>query len=325
MVRSCANPNQGGIAADAKKMKILAVYLVAMLTMMGIAAHAQARRDDAGDRIASTLPRGHAKQSLHARAKTNRVVRMAALKSSAVLIADAHTGKVLFQKNAEAVMPIASLTKLMTALVVIESGQDMRAVLTVSRDDVDRVKHSRSRLRVGTRLSRSTMLHIALMSSENRAAAALARNYPGGTAQFVMAMNAKARALAMASTHYAEPTGLSSANVSTPEDLAKLVAAAQRKMLIRRYTTDREHAIKQGRQMTVYRNSNRLIASSGWQIALQKTGFTSEAGRCMVLHAKVRGRAVVMVFLDAQGKFSRAADANRVRRWLVSSNGTVHQ
>ena len=242
----------------------------------------------------------------------------AALKSSAVLILDPKTRQVLYQKHADVAMPIASLTKLMTALVVLEARQDMRQMLTVTGADVDRLKYSSSRLRVGTRFSRSVMLHIALMSSENRAASALGRNYPGGTRSFVAAMNAKARALGMRRTHYVEPTGLSSANVSSPEDLAKLVIAAEKHALIRRYSTDRQFTVRQGRERTVYHNTNRLTANPSWNIRLQKTGYISEAGRCMVLHAKVRGRATVMVFLDAQGKFSRAADANRVRAWLAT-------
>jgi D-alanyl-D-alanine endopeptidase (penicillin-binding protein 7) len=163
------------------------------------------------------------------------------------------------------------------------------------------------------------MLHIALMSSENRAASALGRNFPGGQAAFVAAMNAKAATLGMLHTHYVEPTGLSSSNVSTAEDLSKLVIAAQREPLIRAYSTDRDYTIRQGGRATPYRNTNRLISNSSWNIGLQKTGYINEAGRCMVLHATIKGRAVVMVFLDAQGKFSRAADANRVRTWLASA------
>jgi D-alanyl-D-alanine endopeptidase (penicillin-binding protein 7) len=214
-------------------------------------------------------------------------------------------------------MPIASLTKLMTALVVLDARQDLNETLSVADADVDRLKFSSSRLRVGTRLSRTAMLHIALMSSENRAAAALGRNYPGGRKRFVAAMNAKARALGMKSTRYVEPTGLSSANASTPEDLARLVVAAERHALIRRYSTDRQFTIRQGRERTVYRNTNRLTANPRWKIRLQKTGYIAEAGRCMVLHARIAGRPTVMVFLDAQGKFSRAADANQVRAWLA--------
>ena len=248
--------------------------------------------------------------------------RPTVLRSGAFLILDPATREVLYQKNAGMVMPIASVTKLMTALVVISAGQDMGEMLEISNADVDRLKYSSSRLRVGTRLTRSAMLHIALMSSENRAASALGRYYPGGTARFVRAMNAKAQMLGMNRSRFVEPTGLSSANVSTPQDLARLVVAAQQQPLIRKYSTDRDHTIAQGRQKTAYRNSNRLIASAGWQIGMQKTGYIAEAGRCMVLHAKVKGRAVVMVFLDAHGKFSRARDANQVRSWLVGGKAS---
>lgn len=257
-----------------------------------------------------------AKAAKARRSSTDYAARLGALRSHAVLILDQATGKVLYQKNANAALPIASLTKLMTALVVLEARQNMAQKLTITSADVDRLKYSSSRLRVGTRLSRSAMLHLALMSSENRAASALGRNYPGGTRKFVAAMNAKARALGMRRTRYVEPTGLSSANVSSPADLAKLVVAVEKHPLIRRYSTDRHFSIKQGKSRTVYRNSNRLTANPSWKIRLQKTGYISEAGRCMVLHAKIKGRATVMVFLDAQGKYARAADANSVRAWL---------
>ncbi len=258
--------------------------------------------------------RGDAKRH---RARPAKLARPAPLRSSAVTILDPGTGQVVYQKNARAIMPIASLTKLMTALVVLEADQDMNETLTVSKLDIDRLKFSSSRLRPGTRLTRAAMLHIALMSSENRAASALGRYYPGGTGQLVRAMNAKARALGMVRTHYVEPTGLSSANVSSPEDLAKLVLAVQKYDRIRQYSTDRQFTITQGRQHTVYHNTNRLTANPSWKIHLQKTGYISEAGRCMVLYATVRGRPMVMVFLNSQGKFSRAADANAVRAWLV--------
>ena len=252
----------------------------------------------------------------HVRMVKARAGFAAALRSSAVLIIDPVSRATLFAKNANAVMPIASLTKLMTALVVVEARQDMGQLLTVSDADVDRLKYSSSRLKVGTKLRRSAMLHIALMSSENRAASALGRSFPGGVRPFVAAMNARAKALGMTRTRFVEPTGLSRANVSTTEDLVKLVLAAHKHPLIRRYSTDPGYSIAQGGLTTSYRNSNRLIANARWDIGLQKTGYIAEAGRCMVLHAVVRGRAVVMVFLDARGKFSRAADANRVRAWL---------
>jgi D-alanyl-D-alanine endopeptidase (penicillin-binding protein 7) len=257
---------------------------------------------------------------VHHRVATVYADSPAALRSSAVLILDPGSSEVLFEKNSTSILPIASLTKLMTALVVVESKQDMDETVTVTEADVDLLKHSTSRLRVGSRLSRAEMLHIALMSSENRAASALGRNYPGGEAAFVKAMNAKAAALRMNRTRYVEPTGLSSGNVSTAEDLAKLVVAAQREPVIRQYSTDQDHMIRQGGRATSYRNTNQLVSNASWDIGLQKTGFINEAGRCMVLHAIVKGRAVVMVFLDAQGKFSRVADANRIRAWLASGH-----
>lgn len=247
---------------------------------------------------------------------------LSALRSGAILILDATTRKVLYQKNANAIMPIASITKLMTALVILEARQSMKDMLSISDADVDRLKYSSSRLRVGTRLSRRNMLHIALMSSENRATSALGRHYPGGMAKLVAAMNAKARQLGMRNTRFVEPTGLSSANVSTPSDLAKLVVAAQRQPLIRRYSIDRKHTISQGVHRTVYRNSNPLTRNARWRIGMQKTGYISEAGRCMVMHARVKGRGVVMVFLDAHGKYSWTRDASQVRSWLLGKGKT---
>jgi D-alanyl-D-alanine endopeptidase (penicillin-binding protein 7) len=261
----------------------------------------------------------------HYRAATVQSDHPAALASNAVLILDPATRVVLFEKNAESVMPIASLTKLMTALVVVEARQDMDEVIAITDDDIDRMKNSTSRLRVGTRLPRSAMLHLALMSSENRAANALGRNFPGGARAFVAAMNARAKSLGMTRTRYVEPTGLSSANVSTAGDLAKLVVAAQRHPLIREYSTDEDHTIQQAGHTTPYHNSNRLISNASWDIDLQKTGYISEAGRCMVLHTEIGGRDVVMVFLDSQGSMSRAADANRVRAWLASDHRSAQQ
>ena len=268
--------------------------------------------------LAGCLPQAQARP-----ASGQRAAQLATLRSSAVVILDPKSNAVLYQKNAHAVMPIASLTKLMTALVVLEARQDMKQVLAVTQADVDRLKHSTSRLRVGTRLTRADMLHLALMSSENRAASALGRYYPGGTAKFVHAMNARARALGMKDTHYVEPTGLSHHNVSTPTDLARLVVAAERNPVIRRYSTDHGFVIRQGKSQTAYHNTNRLTSSASWRIRLQKTGYISEAGRCMVLYAFVRKRPTVMVFLDAQGKFSHAADANRVRSWLARFGARV--
>jgi len=239
-----------------------------------------------------------------------------ALKSSAALVIDQANSKVLFKKNSKVALPIASITKLMTALVVMEAKQDMDEVLEVTADDVDHIKNSSSRLRVGARLSRANMLHIALMSSENRAASALGRNYPGGLAAAVAAMNAKAKALGMLDTHYVEPTGLSSQNVASARDLAKLVIAAHENPILCQYSTDTRYAVDTGGRELQYANSNHLVANPAWDIGLQKTGYISEAGHCLVMQAKIEGRAVVMIFLDSKGKLSRLADAGRIRKWL---------
>ncbi|HYD96659.1 MAG TPA: D-alanyl-D-alanine endopeptidase [Noviherbaspirillum sp.] len=249
-----------------------------------------------------------------------------ALKSNAAFVIDQNTAQVLFEKNAGVVLPIASLTKLMTALVVVEARQDMHEILEVTADDIDREKNSYSRLRVGSRMSRADMLHIALMSSENRAASALGRHYPGGLPAFVAAMNAKARALGMNDTRYVDSTGLSSHNVSTARDLARLVAAAYHYPVIREYSTDGRYAVNPGGYQLHYMNSNRLVMNAGWEIGLQKTGYIAEAGRCLVMQARVDGRPVVMVFLDSKGKESRLADAGRVRKWLEGARPqALHQ
>jgi D-alanyl-D-alanine endopeptidase (penicillin-binding protein 7) len=238
------------------------------------------------------------------------------LQSNAALVLDPFNSEVLFAKNSQEVLPIASITKLMTALVVVEAQQDMAEVLAVSKDDIDKLKNTSSRLRIGSKLTRANMLHIALMSSENRAASALGRHYPGGVNAFVTAMNAKAKTLGMTDTHYVEPTGLSSLNVSSARDLAKLVIRAQQHPIIRQYTTHTEYAVDPGGPVLQYRNSNRLVANSKWKIGLQKTGYISEAGHCLVMQVMIKGRSIVMVFLDAKGRFSRSSDAGRIRKWL---------
>lgn len=240
------------------------------------------------------------------------------LNSNVALVLDQNTSEVLFEKNANIALPIASITKLMTSLVVVEAQQNLDEILTVSEEDIDREKFSHSRLRVGSQLSRANMLHIALMSSENRAASALGRHYPGGIRAFVAAMNAKAKELGMHSTHFADSTGLNSGNVSSARDLAKLVNAAYQHPLIRRYSTDSSYVVDPGGPALQYRNSNGLIERADWEIGLQKTGYISEAGRCLVMQAYVTGRSVVMIFLDSKGKHSRLADASRVRKWLES-------
>ena len=238
------------------------------------------------------------------------------LKSSVALVLDSDTNEVLFSKNPQAVLPIASLTKLMTAVVVTEAKQPLNEPITVTQDDIDTEKFSRSRLKVGTTLSREEMLHLALMSSENRAAHALGRSYPGGIDAFVAAMNHKAAELGMKDTRYVEPTGLSSNNQSSARDLATLVMAAQEHPIIREFSTSPEFQVEVGNRPTQFRTTNSLVRSPAWDIVLQKTGYITEAGRCLVMQAKMAGRRLTMVFLDSAGKYSRIGDAERVRRWV---------
>lgn len=242
-----------------------------------------------------------------------------ALRSSVALVIDQDTREVLFSKNDQAVLPIASLTKLMTGVVVSEAKLAMDEPITISQDDVDTEKGSTSRLRVGTTLSRGELLHLALMSSENRAAHALGRTFPGGLAAFVSVMNAKAQILGMKDTRYVEPTGLSSRNQSSAQDLALLVNAASADPLLRDLSTSSGHQVVMGRQTLQFNNTNRLVSSPQWDIGLQKTGYISEAGQCLVMQAKVAGRKIIMVFLDSAGKLSRIADAERVKRWVEKS------
>ncbi len=237
--------------------------------------------------------------------------------SSVALVIDQDTNKVLLSKNESAVLPIASLTKLMTGLVLAEAQLPMDESITITYDDVDTVKKSHSRLAVGTTLSRGELMHLALMSSENRAAHALGRTYPGGLHHFVSSMNAKARELGMRDTHYVDPTGLQSRNRSSAKDLAILVASAYQRTILRDLSTSPSHQLDLGSRVLEYKNSNRLIQDPAWQIGLQKTGYISEAGRCLVMQANVGGRKLIMVFLDATGRASRAHDAERVRQWVM--------
>jgi D-alanyl-D-alanine endopeptidase (penicillin-binding protein 7) len=243
-----------------------------------------------------------------------------ALKSSVALVIDQDTNEVLYRKNDQAVLPIASITKLMTGVVISEAKLPMDEPLTISQADVDTEKGSSSRLMVGTQLTRGELLHLALMSSENRAAHALGRTYPGGLQAFVTLMNAKARNLGMNDTRYVEPTGLSSQNQSSARDLAVLVNFAYGDPLLRELSTSPAHQVEVGRRTLQYSTTNRLVKSPDWEIGLQKTGYISEAGQCLVMQAKVAGRKIIMVFLDSAGKLSRIADAQRVRRWVESGS-----
>jgi len=241
-----------------------------------------------------------------------------ALRSNVAFVVDQNSAEVLFEKNANVALPIASLTKLMTGMVVMDSKQDLDEVLRVTDDDVDRHKFSSSRLPVGASMTRRELLHIALMSSENRAASALGRNYPGGISAFVGAMNAKARQLGMRDTRYVDSSGLSSSNVSSGRDLAKLVMAAHGDPVLREFSTTPNSTVQASGRTMHYRNTNYLVSLPDWNIGLQKTGFINEAGRCLVMQAMIHGRNVVMVFLDSKGKMSRTADAGRIRRLIES-------
>jgi D-alanyl-D-alanine endopeptidase (penicillin-binding protein 7) len=245
------------------------------------------------------------------------------LKSSVALVLDQDTDEVLFSKNSQAVLPIASLTKLMTAVVITEANLPAEEPITITDDDIDTEKFSRSRLKVGTQLRREEMLHLALMSSENRAAHALGRTYPGGLGAFVEAMNAKARELGMNDTHYVEPTGLSSQNQSSARDLATLVRAAHEFPIIRELSTSPAYQVEVGKRQVEFHNTNGLVKNPLWDISLQKTGYITEAGRCLVMQAKLAGRQFIMVFLDSAGKYSRIGDAERVRRWLTESAASL--
>jgi serine-type D-Ala-D-Ala endopeptidase (penicillin-binding protein 7) len=242
------------------------------------------------------------------------------LRSSVALVIDQDTHEVLLRKNDQAVLPIASLTKLMTGLVISEANLPDSEMITITQDDVDTEKGSTSRLAVGSVLSRGDLMHLSLMSSENRAAHALGRTYPGGMASFVKAMNDRAKSLGMTSTHYVEPTGLSSRNQSTATDLAVLVGAAYNVSTLRELSTSPGREVAVGRRTLQYNTTNRLVKSPNWDIGLQKTGYISEAGQCLVMQTKVSGRKLIMVFLDSAGKLSRIADAERVRRWVENNN-----
>jgi serine-type D-Ala-D-Ala endopeptidase (penicillin-binding protein 7) len=251
-----------------------------------------------------------------AQAQTQKVVY---LRSAAVMVQDAATGEVVINKNSEAVVPIASITKLMTAMIILDRGLDLEQRIVVSREDVDTVKGTRSRLMPGTTLTRDELLLVALMASENRAAAALGRTYPGGVPAFVKAMNEKAAELGMSDSHFVEPTGLSPSNVSSPRDLVKLVRAAHGYPLIREYSTRDRATVKAFNRPLRFVNTNGLVRNAHWEIELSKTGYISEAGRCLVMHVRLASKDLIVVLLDSWGKQSRIADANRIRKWLEMS------
>ena len=240
------------------------------------------------------------------------------IQSSSALVLDPATGQALFSKNADHVAPIASITKLMTAMVVLDAKLPMEEAIEITADDLDLVKGTRSRLPFGAHFRRDDLLRLALMASDNRAASALGRNYPGGLPAFVDAMNAKANVLGLTQTHYVDSSGLSPGNVSSPQDLAKLVTAASRYELIKEYTTTRavNVTLPDSKRKMTFVNTNGLVRASDWQIGLSKTGYIAEAGKCLVMQAMIANQPVIIVLLDSWGRLTRIGDANRIRKWL---------
>lgn len=312
-------------------LRFYSITVALVLGMAGFTGQALAAKSNESDSRAQTDKRKVIKSN-YSRKHTARPVRTSygtqaglrhapdalSLRSSVAFVVDQETQEVLFSKNEDAVLPIASLTKLMTALLISEAELSLDEMITITQEDVDHEKGSASRLRVGTQLSRGELLHLALMSSENRAASALGRTYPGGLQVFVGMMNAKAQLMGMHDTSFVEPTGLSSKNKSSAKDLAILVDAASEEPLLREFSTSPAYQVAVGRRKLQFSNTNRLVINPTWDIGLQKTGYISEAGQCLVMQARVAGRNLIMVFLDSAGKLSRLGDAERVRRWVES-------
>lgn len=289
-------------------------------------ANAGAYRDQLVINEALLVPKLHFTPKLYSTPKlqlTTRLHKAASLKlqSHIALIFDEQTQLPLYNKNSSMIVPIASITKLMTAMVLLDAQLPMDESVNVTEDDLNRIRRARARLRVGMTLTRSEMLRLALMASENRAALALARSYPGGEVAMVAAMNDKARTLGMQNTRFFDPTGLDSDNVSTAQDLVKMVAAARNYNLIHQYTTSTSHSVEglRGRAMR-FSNTNPLVRNASWDIGLSKTGYISEAGLCLVMEANINQRPVIIVLLDSWGKRTRVGDANRIKKWIESSN-----
>ena len=254
----------------------------------------------------------------------SRKISSLKVSSHIALIFDEQTQLPLYNKNSQMVVPIASITKLMTAMVVLDAMLPMEEAMSVAEDDPATIKKARSRLRIGMTFTRSEMLKLALMASENRAALALARSYPGGIPALVAAMNTKARTLGMLNTRFFDPTGLNSDNVSTAQDLVKMVTAARDYALIHQYTTTATHSVDNvGGRTLRFSNTNPLVKNASWEIGLSKTGFINEAGRCLVMQATINHRPVIIVLLDSWGRSTRVGDANRIKKWMESANPHV--
>lgn len=279
--------------------------------LAAVAAPVYSGDKHAGQKLASSVPATEILQDPSYQRRLD-------LKSVHALVVDVQTGERLYSKNASARAPIASLTKLMTAMVVLDAKQSLNTPITITKDDFDRLRGTTSRLQAGVTLSRRELLNLALMSSENRASSALARAYPGGRSACIAAMNRKAHSLGLKSTSYADSTGLDGRNVSTAEDLAKIVQAASSYALIHEFTTThgRTQQTSRNARPLEYKNTNPLVRKPEWDIAVSKTGFINEAGRCLVMNARIAGRSVIIVLLNSQGKYSGVGDAARIKKWL---------
>ncbi|MBI5658103.1 MAG: D-alanyl-D-alanine endopeptidase [Nitrosomonadales bacterium] len=284
------------------------------MVLLGCSLAAQAAAGDAATRI----------QDDELASTVLRFTSSPKLRSAIALIYDEDGQAPLYTKNADTVAPIASITKLMTAMVVLDAQLPLDEKIRISRQDMDKLKGTSSRMNPGLELSRGELLRLALMSSENRAAAALARTYPGGAEAAVAMMNGKARELGMKDTQFRDPTGLHSGNTSTAQDLVKMVQTAQRYDLIREYTTTSSYTVKAGRRPMRFSNTNPLVKNASWDIGVSKTGYISEAGRCLVMQARINQRPVVIVLLDSWGLRSRIGDANRIKKWMESAEARTH-
>lgn len=274
---------------------------------------------------ATTKPKAKSKPKPKVTSKPLGVIKTAEgrrppeIRSSSILVIDESDSSVLLARNADVAAPIASITKLMTALVVLDAGLPLDELITVTKADRAIDNGAPSRLTVGAELTRGELMHLALMSSENHAAHALGRTYPGGTDGILDAMNAKAKALGMKRTHFVDTTGLGAGNIASPEDLTKLVIAGSQNPWIEKYSTDPDETLIVGRTPVEYRNTNGLVRKPEWDIRLQKTGYTQAAGRCLVMRTFIDDRPIVMVLMNSFGKYTRTADAIRVRRWMETT------
>lgn len=289
--------------------RFLAILVLAMVSVAGFAADKPAHRAKVARAAVAELT-GDGDPNV---------------RSTGVLVLDPTTGQTLFAKNAEQQAPIASITKLMTAMVVLDANLPLDEAIDITTDDIDLVKNTHSKLPIGSRFRRDDLMRLALMASDNRAAAALGRSYPGGIDAFVAAMNAKAQSLGLTQTHYVDSSGLSPQNVSSPADLGKLVAAASSYELIREYTTTSAVSVQlpDSKRKLSFVNTNALVRHSDWKIGLSKTGYINEAGKCLVMQAMIANQPVVIVLLDSWGRLTRVADANRIRHWLERNSARL--